>query len=440
MKKIIIIFIILFLAKNTFALTYSEKAILNEIYYKKAILSKWYNNELNCKFFKTKYNKKFTSFFRWNCFLREKNQKYYFLIYKKNNFETKKSNKISNNNLVNFNLNNNFKNNSQIKYIDLENIKKFSYLLKYLNKKNFINPNSPEIKIINNQLYFKNIYIDIDFIQALQKNIYSKDLLNFYNKNSYKIKQYLDIYRKQKFCKYSINKASKKILNYFYSNNIYIRTNDLTKDLACYIYQNKANYYARTLCTTYKPYRKTNITRWLNSMKKTYPIWKNNNEINTSYWLFNNWTKYVDWLALKVEKWKVKTFKVEWWWLCWVSTILYNYNMHQKKLFSITERWPHMWYYRWYYWPKIWLDATIFWYSKNYKFINNSWEDIIWDYFTYKKWYKFCYWIQSWKLRPFSSETKISSKRYKKNCYKNIVYDEKWKIIDNVKSCYKEIN
>jgi hypothetical protein len=446
MKKIIIFCLLFFSWINiSFWMTYSEKTILSEIYYKKAVISKSYKDELSCRLWKKIYNKKFPNYYRGNCFYREKDSNYYYFIYeikntidkKFNNIQIKKTKKNDNNN-----SNSNFyKNSFWWKYIDLKNINKFNYLLKYLNNKKNINFWEPKIEIVNWKLYFLNIFIDIDFIQAFEKNIYNPIILDYYNLHSYEIKKYLDIYRKQKTCKFSITKSNKKILSYLYSNNIFIRTDDLSKDIACYIYQNKANYFVRELCTTYKPYRKTNITKWLYSLKLTYPIWKSKMQISTLYWLFSNWVKYVDWLALKNEKWKVKTFKVKWWWLCWVSTILYNFNLSQKKLFDINERWPHMWYYRWYYGPIIWIDATIFWPTKNYKFTNISDEDIIWDYFSYKKWWKFCYWIKAWKLRPFPSQTKISSKRYKRNCYKNIVYDSKtWKVLYTKNSCYKEIN
>jgi hypothetical protein len=65
---------------------------------------------------------------------------------------------------------------------------------------------------------------------------------------------------------------------------------------------------------------------------------------------------------------------------------------------------------------------------------------MIWDYYGYRKWNKFCYGIQAWKLNPFPKEAVINSKKYKKNCYKNTVFDPVTRKIKKATySCYKEI-
>jgi hypothetical protein len=96
---------------------------------------------------------------------------------------------------------------------------------------------------------------------SMQKITKSIELKKYYNKNIYEIKKYLEQFRKEKKCSFDIVNVNPELKKFLYKNNVYIKTKNLNKNLACYIYQNKANYYYRNLCTVYHKYRETNIKK-----------------------------------------------------------------------------------------------------------------------------------------------------------------------------------
>jgi hypothetical protein len=81
MKKIFILFLFFIFYSKTFAIIYSESAILKKEMHN-FILSISYENEDLCEKIKEKYNKKFPLYYRSNCFNREKDNKYYYFISK----------------------------------------------------------------------------------------------------------------------------------------------------------------------------------------------------------------------------------------------------------------------------------------------------------------------------------------------------------------------
>lgn len=168
--------------------------------------------------------------------------------------------------------------------------------------------------------------------------------------------------------------------------------------------------------------REINIWIWIKKIEWLFKYW----EILSVYNHVNQWKWYVDWYALVFKDWKWTEEKVSWWWLCWVSSVLYQTVLNSYYDFNIVERHPHSSFFITYY-NHYWIDATITWewkYAyKDFKLENKHWSIIILPYTNVKYndyWKKtwFQYWIKLWSLTPFK-------KTYFTNWIKN------WKTITN---------
>jgi hypothetical protein len=89
MKKILAILFFILFYTSSFAIIYSETAILIKES-QNFTLSMAYNSEEICEEKKDFYNEKFPLYFRENCFKREKDEKYYYFISKKKITKKKK--------------------------------------------------------------------------------------------------------------------------------------------------------------------------------------------------------------------------------------------------------------------------------------------------------------------------------------------------------------
>gem|GEM_PF-5823756 len=146
--------------------------------------------------------------------------------------------------------------------MEINDLSKFTHLINnYTNSGTIIKKSeNKKIEIVNDKMFLLNIYDDTDFILEFQKITKKPILLDYYNKNIFDIKKHLEKFRKEKKCTIDIVNINPELKNFLYKNNVFIKTN-FDKNIACYIYQNKANYYSRNLCTVYHKYRETNINK-----------------------------------------------------------------------------------------------------------------------------------------------------------------------------------
>ena len=245
----------------------------------------------------------------------------------------------------------------------------------------------------------------------------------------------------------------------------YIRYNKKITDnlIKCYIYENMNKFiFKKELVTRYHPYRKANINLWLNTLKWFYKYW---DEINAFDHLKTKWNQYKEWYALfwtwKNNSW-VYAKKVKAWWLCWVSTIVYQW-LSKLKWFDVKKVYSHQSWWDTYYWTIKWIDSTVF-FSDNLKYayknliIKNNFWDIYLDYFSYIKkwrlftneywkkirWTWFIYWVKIYSLnKPFNILTVKDIKKFNKwnlKCYEVWFFNKNWTLNHTRTSCYKTVN
>lgn len=228
------------------------------------------------------------------------------------------------------------------------------------------------------------------------------------------------------------------ILNY--SNYlVLISKDDLTTIITCYLRKNEWTHALHwQINTLYWDARVHNIWKWLTFMNW---LWKKWEELSVYKKVWNQiW--YQDWYAIFYKDWKYIHKLVEWWWLCWISSVLYQWILKWYWSFNITERYPHS-EFRSTYYNHLWIDATIFWIwdtpTRDLKIVNTHTWDIIIQWYDFIKeknaWY--VYWIKLWSLQPFQ-KTYFKHLFTKWNCVNTWIYDESnnW-LVKSINSCYQ---
>ena len=315
--------------------------------------------------------------------------------------------------------------------IDLKTVSK---LENYLQKNNIkikkrTNIKQYKIKINDKTIIFKDKQ---DFYKQINKN-FKKEIIKQRNSNSFKIAKILK--NKNKYCK-EYYKGMNSFFNLLYllNNKINLQINFI--DLLACDYNNLFWPPLKiSLKAKYLKYRYTNITTAINN--NTIFILRKNDVFDTIKYVFHSWFKYVNWLAIinnKIEKIRAGG-------TCWIATILYQTVLHILPQIQILERYPHSQYYKEYYWPIYWLDATIFdwkFYKKNFKFKYIGNINLILKGFNTKPqkgYFKYWFFIYSPYIKTVD---KIDYKFLNKGCVLNRIY-YRWNIIKKIKSCYKII-
>lgn len=279
-------------------------------------------------------------------------------------------------------------------------------------------------------------------------------LKSYWNKNVDTIKLFLwkddkkecDTLKEKKFDFYTISN-----LKY---NNVYIKVtkDEMASYFACLFSEGYYKINSLNLKTTYYNYRHTNIKKGLDTIyNQTLKPWE---DFSVGYHVFalpDRQQKYVKGDAIvydpKTKKNIVKS--VYWWWLCGVSTIMYQSILNDWNIL-IKERWPHSKYYQGLYWTNIGLDSTIYWWdfknNKGYKdliFTNNGKTTILFQPYIWKpyKW-RFNYGVNIYNPAFKENETIVSKNKINKkwNCYFNEIRDKNTnQVIRTIKSCYNEV-
>lgn len=247
--------------------------------------------------------------------------------------------------------------------------------------------------------------------------------------------------------------------------NITYNTNETQNLIKCYISHNLNKFiFTNKLTTVYHNYRKTNIEFWSQTLKWFYNKW---DIINVFNHIKQNANKYVEWYALFSDNsswdsnWVIAK-KVLWWWLCWVSTALYQ-NLSRIKWMKVLKVYNHQSWWDTYYWsyPR-WFDSTVyfsdnwknayknlliknefgniyiepFWYVHKWRdFISRNWRRIRWTWYIY--WFKV--YSLNYPLKILKVKEDKVFKKWSQTCYKIWFYD--WnKLLYQRTSCYKTIN
>lgn len=224
-----------------------------------------------------------------------------------------------------------------------------------------------------------------------------------------------------------------------YSNYyIHLRNEDITNLITCYLLHNKDELtISWEINTLYWDARVHNVWKWLWYLEWIWKKW----EVLSVYDKIWNQKWYKEWYAIFKKEWKYIHKLVNWWWLCWVSSVLYQWILNWYNSFNIKERLPHS-EFRSTYYNYLWIDATIFWEweksTRDLKIFNKHSSSILIQWYDEVKqkrsWYK--YWIILWSLLPFE-------KTYFKNdwivwkCIKNWIYWKNDKLLDTIESCYQ---
>ena len=321
---------------------------------------------------------------------------------------------------------------------------------------------------------YPDIWVDIINLNSVIKKFINNYWLIFIFWTKEKVLnnlKYIEQNRKNIKCNYNkiyIKKTLWDILMLKY-NWIHIDFNRWDKKfnnlITCYLKDNLDKFiFKKSLVTRYHKYRKTNINLWLETFKWYYNIW---DEINAFKHLKNNWNKYVDWYALFSSTWDsrwlwVVSKKVKAWWLCGVSTIIYQW-LSNLQWFKVEKVYPHQSWWDTYYWTIRWIDSTVF-FSDNMKYayknliIKNYFWPIYLDYYSdvkkwkefinryWKKvwWWWFIYWVKLYSLdKPFKQYLVKEIKKYNKwklECYKVWFFNKNWNLDYTRDSCYKTVN
>lgn len=224
-----------------------------------------------------------------------------------------------------------------------------------------------------------------------------------------------------------------------YSNYyIHLKNEDITNLITCYLLYNKDELtISWEINTLYWDARVHNVWKWLWYLEWIWKKW----EVLSVYDKIWNQKWYKEWYAIFKKEWKYIHKLVNWWWLCWVSSVLYQWILNWYNSFNIKERLPHS-EFRSTYYNYLWIDATIFWEweksTRDLKIFNKHSSSILIQWYDEVKqkrsWYK--YWIILWSLLPFE-------KTYFKNdwivwkCIKNWIYWKNDKLLDTIESCYQ---
>lgn len=221
------------------------------------------------------------------------------------------------------------------------------------------------------------------------------------------------------------------------NKDVYINFwNRHTKQIADYVNQDGCNMllnqtYSPDLvdvvslwCYAYEKWRSEHVVNTTNSGNRIYNI-KNGlktvfNDIvapGETYSINKNvqeFTKYKNAWALfynpKTKKVDVK--EVNWGGLCWVSSVMYPAVMKNKNL-EVTERWAHSNFYNDYYGKNLGWDATIYFWSKDFKFKNNSNQNLLIKSYHDVQKGRFVYSMQL--IQPFTERQDITTGKSWKN-------------------------
>jgi len=335
-------------------------------------------------------------------------------------------------------------------------------------QKSFLYVSNSEVeffKYVNSDIYnFKFndlVFIDKDWLNVHLFSNINKSYFDIFSNKNKKIQFYLNYiwsnnskeiyynYKNNISCKMLQNKIwtlDNNSINVIDKLNIYFTLNNnlIKRYIWCVIYLYPEIYILNSeINTDYADFRYNNVKIWLSSLhKKEWKFWEELSVYNSV--IQKTW--YVDWFALFFNNKKniVESLPVEWWWLCWVSTLLYQ-NTIKWWYFNITERWSHMNFYNNYY-NQLWIDATIFWYwdkaSKDFRVVNNHWHILI-DTYIIKNKNKLKYGINLISFKSFLNnyiiETSSIYQKWKKKCVNNILKNTNNIIIKKIESCYIDI-
>lgn len=216
-------------------------------------------------------------------------------------------------------------------------------------------------------------------------------------------------------------------------------SDDIMKIYACYV--KERHYVNSQINTDYASYREHNVWTALSLFNNT--VWKAWTQLKAYDTIFNSNANYVEWLWIKIVDWKPEEFKVIGWSVCGVSTIIYQ-NALKTFWMNIDKRLNHTNYYKIYYWPIVWLDATIFGIGKtptrDLIVKNDTWINVfITTYHSWKTSKKsFTYWMNY--FAPFVQKNTILKETYKdkKKCIINTIKKADWTFFET-KSCYQNI-
>ena len=339
--------------------------------------------------------------------------------------------------------------------------KYFNYSKKNINRNRWQYVNTNKVKSNKFNVQYKTILIWLD--NLMDKNITMYEYITKDIQRYWQIRQHanqLFEYDWKNFRYYLNNpdetyslckkylKPIKKLVNTTYPVvsdyrmfNIALSRQQFEEIIWCYMLKNQDTLSVNWEINTVRWYeRETNIWIWIKTIEWLFKYW----EILSVYDHTNQWKWYADWYALVFKEWKWTEEKVSWWWLCWVSTVLYQTVLNSYYDFNIVERHPHSSFFITYY-NYYWVDATITWewkYAyKDFKLENKHWSIIILPYTNVKYndyWKKtwFQYWIKLWSLTPFK-KTYFTNWIRNWKTITNEVYDSKTnKLITTIDSYY----
>lgn len=203
--------------------------------------------------------------------------------------------------------------------------------------------------------------------------------------------------------------------------------------IACYVNE----YWTRKslIRTDYEEDKVFNIELWQKQFN--WMVLKKWQEISSNKLLQPLEYSFKEWNVLfyNKETKKVEVKRETWWWICWVTTSLYQNFINDNNI-DILERWNHSNWYNSYYWTIKWRDAMIYFWQSDFKFRNNNDSNIYLELWWEKKWNRYEYYTLTKSLYK-DDRNIITSKEYR---------DQKWRIcVDtyiwwkNITSCYRNI-
>lgn len=320
---------------------------------------------------------------------------------------------------------------------------KFNWNFLFKNqRKNFIVKKNWDAIVSLDRLLWKNLYSY--FFKNFQlinweKNLYIQNI--FENKYKIILSNLNNNFDLNKCFKYfeKIERKNDFPIIFDYSNYyISISDKEATDLITCYLKYNENDLTIKwEINTLYWESRIHNIWKWLWHLEW---LWKKWEELSVYQKIWNQWW-YEDWYAILYKDWKYIHELVSWWWLCWISSVLYQWILKWYNSFTITERLPHS-EFRSVYYNFLWVDATIFWEweksTRDFKVINNHSSSILIQWYNEikekKSWFK--YWVILWSLLPFE-KTYFKYLWTTWKCIKNWIYWKNNQLIKTINSCYQ---
>lgn len=185
--------------------------------------------------------------------------------------------------------------------------------------------------------------------------------------------------------------------------------------------------------TVYEDEKVFNINLW--QQQFNWMILKKWEEVSSNKLLEPLESQFKTWNVLfyNKDKKEVEIRRETGWWICWVTTSLYQNFIYDNNI-DIIERWNHSNWYNAYYWKTKWLDAMIYFWQSDFRFRNNNDSNIYLELWWEKVWNNYEYYASTKSL--YNVDRNIQHwKEYRDKKWRTCVDTYVW--WKTVTSCYR---